>query len=222
MTLLILYAAVSEPIDYGAQWPSAYADDGEVSWSKAQAEGGRLAVSFPHIRYACVLSRTVNIYLTQSAPCGSWASLRATEGWAALQHHTVLHTSLTVYPPANLGRDAVTPSQLLVDLQRGSFLAVLPPWNQGDTSEASRIPRWYAGNLYRMKASPLQAVPLPTSPSRGVPTTYDLFISGDYEVSHEGLFLGHMLTGIFRYRSSVTRPHETPRYLNSWLTSLWK
>ena len=174
--------AVSDPIDYSARWPSAYADNGEVGWSRTQAQEGHLAVSFPQIRYVFNAMVTSQMIVPSRLTC-SWASLRATEGWAALQHHTVLHAFVTVHPPTHPRDDQSSPPHLLVDLLQGSFFAVLPSQNDTGAPAASRIPRWYAGNIYAMKAAPAQAVPLPIPPSLDKPTTYDIFISGDYEVS---------------------------------------
>lgn len=44
------------------------------------------------------------------------------------------------------------------------------------------IPKWYAGNVYAMDAAPAHSISLPFPPSETESTTYDLFISGDYEV----------------------------------------
>ena len=164
---------MSKPIDYAKHWPSAYADNGEVGWSNTTSENGTLAVSFPNIRWDFH-----NLTLSKDAHSAShsWASLRATEGWAALQHHTVLRTSLTVYPGSRL----YPITNLLVDIKQGSFFTILP--SQNETTWRSTTPKWYAGNIYAMHAAPPQAVPLPTKPSVSEPTKYDLFLSGDYEV----------------------------------------
>ncbi|KAJ3553575.1 hypothetical protein NM688_g3536 [Phlebia brevispora] len=152
---------LSEKIDYSTRWPSSYADNGEVGWAKAVSENGHLAVSFPEIR---------------------WTSLRASEGWAALQHHTVLRTSVTVYPPTASDEEVEGAPHLLIDVKQGSFFTVLPSWDSSPSDRIDATPRWYAGNIYSMNAAPTQIVPLPTSPAIDQPTTYDLFISGDYEI----------------------------------------
>ncbi|KAI0933809.1 hypothetical protein AcV5_005858 [Taiwanofungus camphoratus] len=151
---------LSEPIDLHARYPSSYADGGSVGWSTARSNAAdTLEVSFPNIR---------------------WASLRATEGWAALQHHTVLRTKITLYPPS---APALLPNKgpcLLVDLLRGSFFTILP--TQTDAPVEPVVPEWYAGNIYSMGRVPAQSVSLPVQPSDKAPTTYDLFVSGDYEI----------------------------------------
>ncbi|PCH38714.1 hypothetical protein WOLCODRAFT_97559 [Wolfiporia cocos MD-104 SS10] len=151
---------LSEPLDHTAQWPSSYADNGTVGWTTARArDDGTLDVSFPEIR---------------------WSSLRATEGWAALQSHSVLHTTITIYPPPSQDGQSANPPKLLVDLLQGSFFTVLPPKNHESTEGV--VPTWYAGNIYAMDRAPPQVVPLPRDPSATEPTAYDLFVSGDYEI----------------------------------------
>ncbi|KAI0371785.1 hypothetical protein BV20DRAFT_1066969 [Pilatotrama ljubarskyi] len=152
---------LTQPIEFNATYPSAYADGGLVGWTKARSEAdGTLAVSFPNVR---------------------WESLRATEGWAALQHHSVLRSTLTVYPPAQAEKLSAYPPRLLVDLVQGSFFTVLPA-NAEVLSDVTVVPEWHAGNIYAMSRSPKNSVVLPEPPSRTSPTTYNIFISGDYEI----------------------------------------
>ncbi|KAI0670663.1 hypothetical protein C8Q78DRAFT_1070204 [Trametes maxima] len=145
------------PIDPNATYPSSYADGGLVGWTKAQSqEDGNLQISFPDIR---------------------WESLRTTEGWAALQHHSVLRSTVTVYPPPQLTSAPASVPRLLVKLIQGSFFTVLPSQRQN-----SSVPIWHAGNIYALGRSPPNAVSLPAPPSSDQPTTYDIFVSGDYEI----------------------------------------
>ncbi|CAA7270176.1 unnamed protein product [Cyclocybe aegerita] len=144
---------LSEPIDYQQIWPSSYADGGTVGWSKANiGVDGYLELSFPDIR---------------------WKSLRSYEGWAALQHHAVLRTTLTLHPPS----DPIAGSpRLLFDLKQVSYFTIVPQHG----SPAS--PEWHAGNIYDMERALPELVELPTDPSHLSPTKYDLFVSGDYEI----------------------------------------
>ncbi|KAJ7632248.1 hypothetical protein FB45DRAFT_744737 [Roridomyces roridus] len=142
---------LSEPIDFNRTWPSAYADHGRVGWTKTKSNAdGELRVSFPNIR---------------------WSDLRATEGWAALQHAAVLHSSITLDPPPG----ADTPPRLLADLVQGSYVAILP-------ESPSSPPEWHAGNIYDMQRTLPRAIELPSPPSMTSPTTYHVFISGNYEI----------------------------------------
>ncbi|KAF7295253.1 hypothetical protein MIND_01064200 [Mycena indigotica] len=94
---------ISEPLDLEKTYPSAYADNGTVGWSTAEASAeGNLAISFPDIR---------------------WSELRATEGWSALQHHAVLHTTLTAYPP--IGVTNTAPPRLILQLIQGAYVTIL-------------------------------------------------------------------------------------------------
>ncbi|KAJ6500423.1 hypothetical protein C8R45DRAFT_67979 [Mycena sanguinolenta] len=145
---------ITEPIDFTRTWPSSYADNGRVGWTKTQATSeGDLKVSFPSIRW-----------------------LRATEGWAALQHHAVLHTNLTLYPTS--GSNAAPP-RLLVQLVQGSYIAIIP---EASGSESYSPPEWHAGNIYDLERTLPRAIELPTPPSTTSPTTYHVFVSGDYEI----------------------------------------
>ncbi|KAL1730124.1 hypothetical protein EV714DRAFT_284474 [Schizophyllum commune] len=129
-------------VDTDTTYPSSYSDNGTVSWSTTTlSEDGSLKVSFPSIR---------------------WKALRATEGWAALQHHALLHGNLTVSEDA-------THHRLLVNLVQGSYFTILPRGKSG------LEPQWYAGNIYDLSASQPQSVPVE-------PGEYDIWVAGDYEI----------------------------------------
>ncbi|KAJ7582507.1 hypothetical protein C8J56DRAFT_954942 [Mycena floridula] len=145
---------LSEPIDYGKTWSSAYADGGSVGWSKTKSNKGQLEISFPDTR---------------------WKSLRATEGWAALQHHAVLHSSITVYPPGLI--TSKIPPRLLIDLVQGSYFTIIP-----SSIDKGTPPQWFAGNIYAMERALPRSIPLPHPPSFDTPTTYEIYVSGDYEI----------------------------------------
>ncbi|KAJ3842899.1 hypothetical protein F5878DRAFT_348438 [Lentinula raphanica] len=142
---------VKAPVDLNASFPSAYADGGSVTWSFEQAqEDGTLEVSFPDVR---------------------WKALRDTEGWAALQHHAVLKSSLTVYPTSGS-----PPPYIRVQLVGGSYFTIIA------SDSANKTPRWYSGNIYDMERALPRVIDLPEAPSLDEPTTYDIFVSGDYEI----------------------------------------
>ena len=106
----------------------------------------------------------------------SWSRIRQIEGWAGLQHHSVLHTVLTVFPPTNSDGSS-GPPRLHINLIQGSFFTVL------SRSDNNRVPKWYSGNIYSMERSLPRIIGLPSTPSLASPTSYDIFISGDYEAS---------------------------------------
>ncbi|KAI0295492.1 hypothetical protein BC826DRAFT_1104235 [Russula brevipes] len=141
LTLIPSRSAVNEPVDLNASHPSSLADEGSVRWSTASLspDHRNLAVSFPHIR---------------------WAVLRATEGWAALQHHAVLRTTVILHPPRSDFPQQKAIPNVLVELRRGSFFTLVP----ADIDWKHRhdfVPEW---------ASAVS------------PTVYHLYVSGDYEV----------------------------------------
>ncbi|KDR81373.1 hypothetical protein GALMADRAFT_263657 [Galerina marginata CBS 339.88] len=147
---------LSQPIDFRQSWPSSYVDGGFVKWTQAISNpNGDLEISFPEIR---------------------WKALRSTEGWAALQHHAVLRTTITLYPPTDLVFG--DSPQLLISLKQGSYFALRP---QGQ-DVSSFVPEWYAGNIYDLEHALAHVVYLPAVPSLNKPTKYDLFVSGDYEI----------------------------------------
>ncbi|KZV94079.1 hypothetical protein EXIGLDRAFT_737520 [Exidia glandulosa HHB12029] len=138
-------------------WSTALTDGGLVHWSDVvQDDNGHLSVSFPAVR---------------------WEAIRATEGWAALQHHALLHTTLTVTPPASSdSQDATVQPHLLVNAIQASFFAFLPR-----DRDASYVPQWHAGNIYAYPRAPKQAIPLPAL-SLTEETTFDVLLSADYEI----------------------------------------
>lgn len=153
-----------------------------MRWSRVlTSPDGNLAVSFPNIRCAIICSINHGVSFN---PTGihSWASLRATEGWAVLQHHAVLRTTLTVLPPRSDSKQQ-TPDipNIIVELERGSFFTIVPAdveWEQ----RRNFIPEWYSGNIYGFDGAPPHPVKPPTVPSAVSPTVYHLYVSGDYEV----------------------------------------
>ncbi|KAK7023879.1 transmembrane protein [Favolaschia claudopus] len=175
---------LSEPIDFNRTWPSSYADNGRVSWSKTQeTEDGDLKISFPKIR---------------------WSDLRATEGWAALQHHAVLHTNLTLHPPGSGSN--IPPPRLLVQLIQGSYITIVP--GSELASSESFVPEWHAGNIYELDRTLPRAIELPSPPSTRSPTTYHVFVSGDYEIR---LFGAPESNGIPTQTLKLTIEAESPK-----------
>jgi len=153
-----------------------------VLWSRVFAGAdGNLAVSFPNIR--CAITCPNNHGVSFNFTCiHSWASLRATEGWAVLQHHAVLRTTLTVLPPRSGSKQQLPDiPNILMELERGSFFTIVPAdveWQQ----RHDFVPEWYSGNIYEFGGAPPHLVKLPTVPSALSPTVYHLYVSGDYEV----------------------------------------
>ncbi|EJT98485.1 hypothetical protein DACRYDRAFT_110928 [Dacryopinax primogenitus] len=129
------------------RWTSALADGGEVGWSSVWLEEGELALSYPQVR---------------------WKELRSTAGWAALQHHSLLHTTLSL--------PALSSSYTLeLRVTQASFFCLLPrERNHTDTDSVE----WHHANIYALAHYPPSPFPLLPSPAR----EYDLYISADYEI----------------------------------------
>ncbi|EJD02092.1 uncharacterized protein FOMMEDRAFT_157287 [Fomitiporia mediterranea MF3/22] len=149
--------SVSAPYsrDLEETWPSSLSESGEVSWKAAFLNPrGELAVSFPDVR---------------------WEKIRATEGWAGLQFHSVLRAPLTFLPPRTKNPRPLQP-KLRVELTQGSFFTILP-------REATGVhPEWHPGNIYGMAHAAPNTVELPGVLNPDKPTTFDFYISGDYEI----------------------------------------
>ena len=107
-----------------------------------------------------------------------WQSLRATEGWAAFQHHNVFRTTLEIVPPPESYQ--TNKPWLAVSLRRASFFALVPV--QPSSSDIFFTPEWHPGNIYGLPRSPKQLIDLPDL-SLTHPTVYNIFVSGDYEVT---------------------------------------
>lgn len=140
-----------------------------------------------------------------------WSDLRATEGWAALQHHAVLHTNITLYPPRH--PDSSPPPRLLVQLIQGSYISILPASDVEPFSPAE----WHAGNIYAMERTLPRAIELPTPPSATSPTTYHVFVSGDYEASAAFQYISQVS---LRYRSDFSATPNSEAHLPRASTSL--
>jgi hypothetical protein len=212
---------VSEPVDLAKRWPSSYANGGQVAWSTTIADkDGRLDVSFPHVKcveltFCCICAAKFRF--------SRWAHLRATEGWATLQHHAVLRSLLTIHPPSLLAEDAPPVPQLLVDLVQGSFFTIVP----FDTPSRS-APKWYAGNIYDIERALSQSILLHHVSSTS-PTKYYLYVAGDYEIRLFGdpLVMGSptpvqklQITAALEMPSNVVKGvpghHVAPDFVGRW------
>ncbi|KZT44181.1 hypothetical protein SISSUDRAFT_1068603 [Sistotremastrum suecicum HHB10207 ss-3] len=143
--------------DSNRTYPSAYADGGRVAWSKAIIEeNGDINIRYEDIR---------------------WETLRATEGWAAFQHHSVLRARLSLSPPT--GGLRVSAPNLKVDLSQGSYFAILP--SNSDGFEHEGVPEWHSGNIYATEMVPSNTIRFSALPWNET-SVFDVFISGDYEI----------------------------------------
>lgn len=152
-------------------------ENATISWAKCTTDSvsGALEVSYPNVR-SDVFSGGPEAATHLNLP-RRWSRIRQTEGWAGLQHHSVLHTVLTISPPTTFDHDgSYAPPRLHVNLVQGSFFTILP------RSGGDRVPKWYSGNIYSIGRSLPRIIDFPSTPSLAFPTAYDIFVSGDYEV----------------------------------------
>lgn len=112
-------------------------------------------------------------YAVFNLPRNRWQNLLDFEGWAALQHHAVLRSTFTITPSPS----SAPPTHVIVDVKYGSYFAIVPTLHSSDYT-----PQWHAGNIYDLPRVSPRFVQLPVSPSFSVPTSYEIWISGDYEV----------------------------------------
>lgn len=163
-------------------WPSSLSEDGRVGWRMVRAEAdGSLEVTHPDVRsYKQIIFNTAVLTIIDFR----WEKMRATEGWAALQHHSILHSTLTVYPP-KVSKGGTIP-RLVCQLTQGSYFATMPKHTR-DRNRKAFTPEWHAGNVYATRNSVPIAIDMSEFILRDEPTEFDVFISGDYEVCFPNL-----------------------------------
>ena len=138
------------------RFPSALVDGGFATWSNAKTSLGTFVVSHPGVR---------------------WQNMRNILGWSTLQNHSVIHSSFTVAPlQSSPGNDERSPV-LQVTLKQGSYIAILERDRDSVTGDVA----WNEGDIYAQSNSPLR-IPLAALLRRREPTTFDVFISADYEI----------------------------------------
>lgn len=71
---------------------------------------------------------------------------------------------------------------LRVQLIQGSYFTILPTNEHEQSDRKPIVPEWHSGNIYDMPYTLPHTVSLPSPPSTVSPTTYDILVSGDYEV----------------------------------------
>ncbi|KAL7421865.1 hypothetical protein Q5752_003636 [Cryptotrichosporon argae] len=120
--------------DVADAWDSELADGGAVGWRRFDANEGRVAVSYPDVR---------------------WAQLRADHGWAALHFQVVMRTSMTI---PSVGAP-LTPVRL--DVINGTEFAVVPA--SASASGGPDDIHWYAADTYGFALTPSGASSGPTS-----------------------------------------------------------
>ncbi|KZT53551.1 hypothetical protein CALCODRAFT_474549 [Calocera cornea HHB12733] len=136
----------ADEIGSNRTWPSALADGGEVGWGTVAMQEWEVDISYPDVR---------------------WKDIRSTGGWAALQHHSLLHTTVTIPP-------LIVPYQLELRLSQASFFCLLPR-----SVATPSTPHWHHANIYGLKHYPPTLLQIAASAEEQV---YDLWVSADYEI----------------------------------------
>lgn len=134
---------------------SALTETGLVNWDRRKTtSSGAYDVVYPDIR---------------------WKSLRNILGWSVLQHHSVVHTTVTIDPPKIEAPDSPHLA-FRVDLKQASFVAFSPR-----DSHVSDTLHWLEGDIYAQ--SPIvRLIPLPSHIPRNRRLVIDIFIVVDYEI----------------------------------------
>lgn len=70
-----------------------------------------------------------------------------------------------------------------MNVNQGSSFTIRPQLQAVADEDNVFVPEWHSGNIYALARSPPNFVDLPSPPSLDSPTTYDLVLSGDYEVT---------------------------------------
>jgi len=136
-----------------------------------------------------------------SYPEVRWSYMRATQGWAGLQHHSLVHSTLTISPPKEEGRLINRPHHLLIDVKQASWFCLR---ERGAESLGGRV-SWHYGNIYQL-AGPHQTIRLPSNISISHLTVFDLWISADYEIRLFGdpLSTGDGITPVTKLQIDVS------------------
>lgn len=187
---------VSLPVSTTTQYPTSLTRSAYASWSQTTAD--------PH--------GTIHV----SHPSVPWNQIRATEGWAGLQHLNVLRGWLSVFSPSDVSGDPSEPL-LRTELLQGAFFTILPP--PDSLERKTGTPEWYYGNIYQLERAPAQLVRLPVSPAGNKEgTRYEIIICAPYEVCHSLSPLPPARLTLFndsidplcRYASLATHLHTLP------------
>jgi hypothetical protein len=114
------------------------------------------------------------VHYSISFPEVRWESIRNTEGWAGLQHHALLHTTIRLSLP--WPRDGFTGPQmahLLLFASQCSYIAI---FDSGYGN--SVIPRWHACDIYSFTDAPTIRIPFNFG-RRSVPGSSDRSIASE-------------------------------------------
>lgn len=127
------------PYDESETWPSELVFGGEIGWTTFETgPDGWTEILYPDMMQVLLRCGVIR------AEDDRWDQLRSDHGWAALQHQSVLRTSLSI--PSIPGRKA-TP--ILIDVSQGTEFALIPR----DTESTTPTIR-YTGDVYAYATTP--------------------------------------------------------------------
>lgn len=110
-----------------------------------------------------------------------WKQLRAIFGWAALQHHGLVHTVLTISPPPGGSSEPILDDsariQLHLSLKQASFVGFKPRHKSATGFQSV----WYEGDIYDQSPHG-RIVSLPATSLVDDKLEFDVFLSVDYEI----------------------------------------
>ena len=139
---------------------SPLSDNGQVGWLKGVSKKGEAyAVRYPSIR---------------------WKQLRDVFGWAALQHHSLIHTVVSFTSSrdnSGLKRNPAARLNVLLSLKQASFVCFVPR-NKAPQSFGNM---WIEGDIYA-QSSYSRVISLPVFDTPNGELEFDLFLSADYEI----------------------------------------
>ena len=182
--ILLTFNPVSLPIDTTVQYPTSLTHGASALWSRTTADpDGTIHVSHPTV---------------------PWDRIRASQGWAGLQHLNILRGWLSVHLPSDVVNNASEPF-LRTELLQGAFITVLPPHDSPERK--THVPEWHCGNIYTLEGAPVQLVRLPTPPARN--TRYEVIVCAPYEVCP--ICPPSLCIEYCRYACLATHSHTPPR-----------
>ncbi|QRV95276.1 Guanine nucleotide exchange factor LTE1 [Ceratobasidium sp. AG-Ba] len=127
--------------------PSHLADNGYVYWKDATLSDHSIDLGQP-------ICRSFAKYSVSFSEI-RWGSIRATEGWAGLQHHALLRTTIRIDPPELPSVfDNGEPTYLTIAANQVSHIAIF------DSESSDSTLHWQTGNIYAYSDAPRIHVPL--------------------------------------------------------------
>lgn len=183
---------ITLPFNFSETFSSHLAETGIVYWRNVSPAHHSNHEHFGFISTSSFKGKN-HIHYSIFFPDIRWENIRLTEGWAGLQHHSLLHTTIRLLPLQLL--NAFTNSQpvhLVLAASQCSYIAILNPHQVAGPV----TPRWYTCNIYGFSDAPRIRIPLDLTQFKQVVSElpslhnktkvstieFDVLISLDYEI----------------------------------------